>query len=133
MTSILNNIDEETPPLTQAVKLTQVVSKVGFDWPNIHGVMAKVEKEVAELFEEIESNADQHRIKDELGDLLFACCNLARHLNIDPNEALQGTNDKFTQRFQFVEQQVSLTGKSILDCDLDTLDAYWEQAKKQEK
>ncbi|MBD3633668.1 MAG: nucleotide pyrophosphohydrolase [Methylophaga sp.] len=108
-------------------------AEVGFDWPDIVGVIAKIHEELDELGEEIADDADKNRLKDELGDVLFACCNLARHLGIDPVEALQGTNQKFYRRFNFVETSVAAANKGFGDFSLEELDAFWDQAKLLEK
>lgn len=133
MASILDDINANDSALAQAIKLTQKASSVGFDWPDVHGVLAKIEEEMAELFEEVETGTSTERIKAELGDLLFACCNLARHLDIEPEQALQNTNNKFIRRFQYIEQQITQAGQELSACDLATLDEYWEQAKQKEK
>jgi uncharacterized protein YabN with tetrapyrrole methylase and pyrophosphatase domain len=130
---LLNQLSQEDDALSNAVAMQQKASSVGFDWPDIQGVIGKIHEELDELGEEIDADADKQRLADELGDVLFACCNLARHLGIDPVEALSGTNQKFYRRFNFVETSVSAAGKTFSDFTLDELDLFWEQAKQLEK
>lgn len=130
---LLNQIKQDGDALSYAVALQQKASSVGFDWPDIKGVIAKLHEELDELAEEMDADADKQRLADELGDVLFACCNLARHLGVDPVEALSGTNQKFYRRFNFVETSVSVAGKSFSDFTLDELDQFWDQAKQLEK
>jgi MazG family protein len=130
---LLNQIKQDGDALSYAVAMQQKASSVGFDWPDIKGVIAKLHEELDELGEEIDADADKQRLADELGDVLFACCNLARHLGVDPTEALSGTNQKFYRRFNFVETSVSAAGKAFSDFSLDELDQFWDQAKQLEK
>jgi MazG family protein len=131
--SILANINNNQSELQQAVEITKAVAKIGFDWPNVDGVIDKIHEEIAEVKHEISSNGSSDRLQDEVGDLLFAVCNLARHLNINPHSALASTNAKFIRRFQYIEQQVSFKNKTLSDYTLSELDAFWGQAKQQEK
>ena len=117
------------PALTRADKLQKKASRVGFDWPSIHGVSDKVEEELEELRDEIRSNADAGALMDEAGDLLFAAVNLVRHTGTDPEAALRQANQKFSRRFRMVEQLSKADGRTVTETDLDTLDLYWEEAK----
>ncbi len=130
--SILDGVPSALPALTRACKLQQRASRVGFDWPSIHGVSEKVEEELGELNEEIHRQADHDALADEAGDLLFAAVNLVRHAGVDPELALRAGNRKFTRRFRQVEQFLREAGQSISSTDLDTLDYYWEKAKQAE-
>lgn len=130
---LLNQIKQDGDALSYAVDMQRKASSVGFDWPDIKGVIAKLHEELDELGDEIDADADKERLADELGDVLFACCNLARHLGVDPTEALSGTNQKFYRRFNFVETSVSAAGKSFSDFSLDELDQFWDQAKQLER
>lgn len=130
---LLNQLEQSETPLARAVAMQKKASSVGFDWPDKTGVIAKIHEELEELKDEIEANGDTQRLADELGDVLFACCNLARHLGIDPEQALTGSNQKFYRRFNFVETSVSATGKTFTDFSLDELDSFWDQAKQLEK
>lgn len=131
--SILSNLNTNQPELNQAVEITATVAKIGFDWPNVQGVIDKIHEELNEVQHEISTQGSPERLQDEVGDLLFAVCNLARHLNVDPQHALQGTNNKFIQRFNYIEKQVSLKNKQLTECSLTELDLLWDQAKAQEK
>jgi uncharacterized protein YabN with tetrapyrrole methylase and pyrophosphatase domain len=131
--SILEGTKNQESELQQAVEITQTVAKIGFDWPNVDGVIDKIHEEIAEVKHEINSNGSSVRLQDEIGDLLFAVCNLARHLNVNPQTALASTNAKFTRRFQYIEQQVFLKNKKFSDFSLSELDSFWVQAKQQEK
>ena len=116
----------------RADKLQKRASRVGFDWPSIHGVSDKVEEELDELREEIHSNAGTDAVMDEAGDLLFAAVNLLRHAGIDPEAALHQANRKFARRFRMVEKLSAAAGSTVAETDLDTLDYYWDQAKELE-
>jgi len=130
---ILNQLDaDDKDALAFAVAMQTKASAVGFDWPEINGVIAKLEEELAELKQEISMGAEKVRTQAELGDLLFACCNLARHLNIDPHEALNNCNQKFYRRFNYVETRAFAEGKQFSDFTLDELDSFWDEAKRLE-
>ena len=105
---------------------------MGFDWPSIHGVADKVEEELEELSEEINRQSASARLADESGDLLFAAVNLVRHAGVDPEPALRQANSKFTRRFHQVEAFCHEAGQSVSETSLDTLDLYWEKAKRTE-
>ena len=126
---ILDGIPLALPALTRADKLQKRASRVGFDWPSIHGVSDKVEEELEELREEIHSNAGLDAVMDEAGDLLFAAVNLLRHAGVDPEAALHQANRKFARRFRVVEKLTEAAGSTVTETDLDTLDYYWDQAK----
>jgi MazG family protein len=130
--SALDGVPAALPALTRAYKLQQRASRVGFDWPSIHGVSDKVEEELEELNAEITRQADIDALMDEAGDLLFAAVNLVRHAGVDPERALRKGNSKFTRRFRQVESFMRDAGQPITEADLDTLDFYWEKAKEQE-
>lgn len=126
----LDAVQTEQPALNYAVALQQAASAVGFDWSDILGIIAKIHEETDEVAAEL-SGADPSRLQDEIGDLLFAVTNLARHLQVNPQLALQQTNQKFYQRFAFIEKQLQAQGKSLQDSSLAEMDALWEAAKKQ--
>ena len=130
--SALDGVPLALPALTRAYKLQKRASRVGFDWPSIHGVSDKVEEELRELNEEINHHAGIDALSDEAGDLLFAAVNLIRHAGVEPELALRKGNSKFTRRFQQVETFVQEAGQKFSDTDLDTLDYYWEKAKELE-
>jgi MazG family protein len=126
---LLNALNPKQDPLSYAVAMQKAASEVGFDWPEINGVIAKIHEEIDELKYEITHDQNQERLQDELGDLLFACCNLARHLGITPTEALSGTNQKFYRRFNYVETRVVASEKDFKDFSLKELDSFWDEAK----
>ena len=130
--SALDGVPLALPALTRADKLQKRASRVGFDWPTIHGVADKVEEELDELCDEINSNAGADAVMDEAGDLLFAAVNLLRHAGVDPEAALRQANQKFSRRFQMVEKLSEAAGSTVAETDLDTLDYYWDQAKELE-
>ena len=122
-------ISAALPPTTRALKLQKRAARVGFDWPDIKPVLEKIEEELAELRTEIDQDAAVERLEDELGDLLFAVTNLARHLKIDPDSALRRTNAKFEARFQAIEAALAKEGRSIEDADLEEMEGLWQAAK----
>lgn len=131
---LLNQLDvNQNDVLAFAIAMQKQASQQGFDWSEITGVIEKVQEELDELKQEITQNTDNALIQGELGDLFFACCNLARHLNISPREALHTCNQKFYRRFNYVETRVAAEGKQFADYSLDELDRFWEQAKQLEK
>ena len=130
--SVLEGVPLTLPALTRADKLQKRAARVGFDWPSIHGVSDKVEEELEELREELQSNADTDALMDEAGDLLFAAVNLVRHAGINPEAALRQGNRKFSRRFRMVEELCEAAGMTVAETDLDTLDAYWDQVKELE-
>ena len=130
--SALDGVPLALPALTRACKIQKRASRVGFDWPSIHGVAEKVEEELEELREELDNGSDTGRLADESGDLLFAAVNLVRHAGIDPESALRQASDKFTRRFHQVEAFCEEAGQDVRETSLDTLDFYWEQAKQSE-
>ncbi len=127
--SVLDGVPLALPALTRADKLQKRASRVGFDWPSIHGVSDKVEEELEELRVEIANNAGSDAVTDEAGDLLFAAVNLVRHAGIDPEAALRQANRKFSRRFRTVERLSREAGKTVAETELDTLDYYWDRAK----
>ena len=120
------------PALTRAVKLQNRAARVGFDWPGPGDVVAKISEECQELVEAAETSSPDH-IKEEFGDLLFVVANLARHLNIDPEEALRAANAKFTRRFEGVEKRLAALGKRPEQSNLAEMDALWDDVKKAER
>jgi len=125
---ILDDVPQALPALLRAQKLQQRASSVGFDWDDLAPVIAKIEEEVAELKEAVASG-DMAKIKDEMGDVLFAQVNLARHLKVNPEEALRGTNQKFYRRFGYVQEQVEKANKDWSQFELSQLDLFWDEAK----
>jgi ATP diphosphatase len=128
--SVLAEIPVSMPALMQAVKIQKKVSKFGFDWPDVAPVFDKIREELNELEEAIREQ-DRPHIEEEMGDVLFAVSNLARHLDVSPDVALNKTNIKFRRRFGRIESLVSAQNKSLTDFSLEELDGYWEQAKSE--
>jgi len=131
--SVLDGVARALPALIRAEKLTKRAARVGFEWDSINGVLAKIDEELAEVRAEIDTAAPKARLEDELGDLLFAVANLARKLDIDPEAALRGTNDKFTRRFQAIEAALAQRGKTPAESNLAEMDALWNDAKNSER
>lgn len=126
--SQLSGIPRDLPALMYAYKLQKKAAQVGFDWDDVADVYAKVEEEYRELRE-----ATEEERAGELGDLLFAVVNLARFLGLDPEEALALTNNKFKQRFSYIEEKLRAAGRSFAETDLTEMDQWWEEAKQHGK
>ena len=133
--SALDGVALALPALQRAEKLQKRAAQVGFDWPAPEPVFDKVDEEVAELREAAssEANSVDSTVTDELGDLLFACVNLARHLGVDPEAALRAANAKFTGRFHHVEAALAASGRRADEVGLAELDRLWEEAKRAER
>lgn len=129
---VLDDVPVGLPALTRAVKLTKRAARVGFDWPSTDEVLAKLAEEVAELQVEIAAG-DKAKAREELGDILFVCANLARKLDVEPEDALRATNAKFARRFAFIEAELAKDGRSPDQSDLSEMDALWNAAKAAEK
>lgn len=124
-------IPSALPALTRAVKLQARASKVGFDWNDCTKVLEKIREETVEV-EGALASGDKGAIEDEIGDLLFAVANLARHLEIDPEAAARRANAKFVRRFSFIAHELAASGKALGQADLEEMDALWERAKQSE-
>ncbi len=124
----LDDIPHGFPSLMRALKLQQKAAKVGFDWSEALPILDKIEEEIAELRHEI-SAGDQKKTEEEYGDLLFAMVNLGRHLKLEPESALRGTNEKFRTRFHYIEQKLTERQQSLEDATLDEMEALWNEAK----
>jgi nucleoside triphosphate diphosphatase len=127
--SVLDGVAAGLPALMRALKLQRRAARVGFDWPNTLGVFVKIDEELSEIKLEIDQTRSPDRLLDEVGDLLFAVVNLARHLEVDPEAALRHANGKFERRFRQVEDQLTAAGRSPADASLDELETLWQQAK----
>jgi MazG family protein len=131
--SILEGI-APMPALLTASKLTTKAARVGFDWPNIEEIFAKLHEEVDELKEALlqtSAVSDEGRIEQEVGDLLFVAVNIARFLRIDPETALRKTNRKFVSRFQHIEHRLREAGKDFSQSSLEEMERFWQEAKKE--
>jgi tetrapyrrole methylase family protein/MazG family protein/ATP diphosphatase len=131
-TGILDDVPVGLPALTRAVKLNKRAARVGFVWPSVTEVLDKLDEEVAELKVEIEAG-DRDKMRGELGDVLFVLANLARELDIEPEDALRATNAKFVRRFGFIEAALAERGKTPDQSDLAEMDALWDEAKAAER
>ena len=129
---VLDDVPVGLPALTRAVKLTKRAARVGFDWPSTREVMDKLAEETAELQAEIDAG-DVEKARDELGDILFVLANLARKLDVDPEDALRATNAKFGRRFAFIEAELAKDGRTPDQSDLAEMDALWDRAKEVER
>ncbi|MEM8790833.1 MAG: nucleoside triphosphate pyrophosphohydrolase [Pseudomonadota bacterium] len=129
--SVLDGVPHSLSGLTRALKLTKRAARVGFDWSDPRDVLAKLTEEAHELVDEI--GGDPARIEDEYGDLLFVLANLARHLRVDPENALRSTNAKFERRFREIERRLAARGRTPDDASLAEMDALWIEIKTEEK
>jgi nucleoside triphosphate diphosphatase len=129
---VLAGVPAGLPALARAEKLTRKAATVGFDWPDAAQVVGKIEEEVREVREALEAGA-RGAIEDEIGDLLFAAVNLARHAGVDPESALRGANAKFERRFRAVEQALAAGGRTPADASLDDMEDLWVKAKTAER
>lgn len=129
-TSVLDGIPPDLPALMKAYKLQKKAAKVGFDWDELGLVLAKIEEELAELRAAITLQSEEEQAS-ELGDLLFAVVNASRFIHADPEEALSRTNKKFRSRFEYIEEQLRISGKNFDQTDLTEMDRWWEEAKRQ--
>jgi uncharacterized protein YabN with tetrapyrrole methylase and pyrophosphatase domain len=145
------------PALMEAYKLSSRAAHVGFDWPEMEGLFAKLEEETAELREELKAVPMlplkgrslgtgiagsgkprvppelRERLEDEVGDMFFVLVNIARFLALDPESALRKTNRKFKRRFQWMEERLRASGRAPQQASMDELEALWQEAKRQEK
>lgn len=129
---VLDGVSQGLPALLRAYKLQSKAAKVGFDWQDSASVWAKVQEELGELQEALQAG-DKAAAESELGDVLFAVVNYARHNGIEPEVALDGTNNRFASRFNYVEKQVEASGKKWQNFNLNELDEFWNQAKDLER
>ena len=129
-TGALSGVPVSMPGLTRAIKLQEKAGKVGFDWNDIHQVIIKVREEIAEIEEVLAAGGDQDRLEGEIGDLLFAVANIARHAKVDGEKALRRTNAKFERRFAFIEGALAAQGKTPAAASLEEMDQLWNEAKQ---
>ena len=130
--SLLDDVPATLPALSRAGKLQKRAATVGFDWPDALPVVDKLREELEEVLEAM-AQADTNAQAEEVGDLLFAAVNLARHLKVDPEAALRSANAKFERRFRFIEARVNEAGQTLESCSLERLEELWGAAKVDEK
>ena len=137
--SALDGVPPTLPGLLKAQRTQEKAARVGFDWKDANGPMAKIEEELAELKAEVAKleggdlpPAKLEGVKAELGDLLFSVCNLARHLHVDSESAVEGTTEKFSRRFRAVEAAAKEQGRSLKDMSIEEMDVLWDAAKRGE-
>ena len=135
--SALDGVPPTLPALLKAQRTQEKAARVGFDWKDAAGPLAKIHEELAELKKEMEAlpgkrakPAELERVKEELGDVIFSVCNLARHLGVDSESALEMTTAKFSRRFRAVEAGAKAAGRSLKEMSLEEMDALWDEAKK---
>ncbi len=131
--SVLDGVARALPGTLRASKLQARAARVGFDWPDAAQVVDKIREEIGELEVEINASSPQERLDDEMGDLLFACVNLARKLKIDPEHALKHANAKFERRFRYVESQLKAQGRAPEQSGLAEMEELWTAAKRLER
>ena len=130
--SVLSGVPNSLPALVKAYRVQEKVKGIGFEWEKRSDVWAKVEEEMNELQEEVESNAPIAKIEDEFGDVLFSLINYARFIGVNPEDALSRTNQKFIKRFTSMETLMDKDNLSLAESDLELMDKYWEIAKRSE-
>ena len=128
----LGHVPLALPALSRALKLQKRAAKVGFDWNDVRAVLVKLREEIAEVEAEIGSGSSE-ALSDEVGDLLFAVANLARHLDVDPEAALRAANAKFARRFAHIEHRLAESGRKPETADLEEMEALWVEAKELER
>ena len=134
-TSILDGVPSKAPALMEAHQLSTKAARVGFDWKSVDDIFEKLHEEIEELrgaiqqHTELKDEATHTRVREELGDLLFAATNIARHLHVEPEAALKLTNRKFRQRFKYIEDALRNQGKTFQDVSIDDLENLWQEAK----
>jgi MazG family protein len=126
--SVLEGVPKSLPALVKASRIQEKVAGVGFDWEASHQVWEKVEEELKEFKAEVTNN-NQEAMENEFGDVLFSMINYARFLKINPENALERTNKKFTKRFQYLEEKAKSKNKSLSEMTLTEMDVFWEEAK----
>ncbi len=131
--SILDDVPLPSPALTRALKLQKRMADVGFDWRERGPILDKLKEEIGELTAEMDAGAPKAKLADELGDILFVCVNLARHLGVDAEDALRGTNAKVVRRFKHIEEAIKNRGDRLGEVPLDALDRLWDEAKAVER
>jgi XTP/dITP diphosphohydrolase len=127
--SVLSGVAKGTPSIVKALRMQEKAAQVGFDWPTAKEVWEKVDEELAELKEEFAENPHSEKTEKEFGDFIFSMINLARKFDINPDDALEKTNQKFINRFQHIEAKAKEQNRNITDMTLAEMDVFWNEAK----
>jgi XTP/dITP diphosphohydrolase len=128
--SVLSGVAKGTPSIVKALRMQEKAAQVGFDWPTAKDVWAKVDEELAELKEEFAAEVASEKTEKEFGDFLFSLINVARRYDINPDDALEKTNQKFIERFQYIEAKAAEQNRKLTEMTLDEMDVYWNKAKQ---
>ena len=128
----LGGVQRSQPALTEALKLQEQAARVGFDWSDPAPILDKIEEEIAELREAL-AEGKPEKVSDELGDLIFALVNIGRHVKVDPEDALRGTNTKFRRRFNHIETSLTENGETLQEASLERMEDLWQAAKRIER
>jgi len=134
-TSLLNGVSSKAPALMEAHQLSTKAARVGFDWKTVDDIFDKLQEEIEELRNAIKDHsalqdeANHARVREEIGDLLFAATNIARHMQVEPEAALKLTNRKFRQRFEHIENALHARGQAFDQTSIEELEALWQEAK----
>ena len=124
----MSGVAKNLPALVQCKKIQDRAANHGFDWPEVEPVFEKVLEELDEVKEAWQSG-DQEHIEEEIGDLLLVAVNLARHMQVNPEQALKKSTQKFTKRFEYIEKKIEQSGREVKKCELSELDGLWHEAK----
>ena len=130
--SVLEGVPKSLPAMVKASRIQDKAASAGFDWEHSEQVLEKVQEEISELHHEVKKQ-DKSKMEAELGDVLFSIINYARFIKVDPESALERTNKKFINRFQFLEKETKKQGKQISEMSLEEMDVYWEKSKEHYK
>jgi MazG family protein len=128
---LLDDVPRALPALLRALKLQKRAASVGFDWDSAPKVVEKIAEEAGEIVEAQFAGADISKLEEELGDLLFAVTNLARHMKVDPETALRAANAKFVRRFQVIERTLAARGRTTSEASLEEMEDIWQSAKRE--
>lgn len=131
--TVLSGVPNSMPSLVKAIRIQDKASSAGFDWDKPEQVWEKVQEELGELQEAVAQQESQDRVEEELGDVIFSLVNYARFIGVNPEDALEKTNRKFIQRFNYIELQAKNSGKKLTELSLEQMDAWWNESKLTEK
>ncbi len=131
--SVLEGVPNSLPAMVKATRIQEKVKGIGFEWEQKEDAWEKIKEEIVEFEIELKNKSDKNKIEEEFGDLLFSLANYARYIDISPETALSKTNSKFIKRFQSMEKLIQENNLSIEELNLEEMDVFWEEAKKEEK